>query len=174
MWCSRKDKVPSRRVFVDMSRCRRGSRYKHLVETLGDLSLAADVDPDGAAALLNQSDAQDDVDAMLALLRVEKMQRSRAGRCHTAEGDGSGSEAGGVQEDQLAAPCLEFLLEEKIIKLLCELGAVDRPAGTMSLVMGACAALLRQVGYPAPVMLAHALVVAKLCGSTALARARGW
>ncbi|CAM9834794.1 unnamed protein product, partial [Sphacelaria rigidula] len=41
--------------------------------------------------------------------------------------------------------CLEFLLEERIVKLLCEVGAADRPAGTMALVLGGCASLLGQV-----------------------------
>lgn len=122
---------------------------------MGDLSLAADVDPDGAAAELNDSRATEDLDTMLALLRAEERQNSRAeharssgdrvdGAGNVAGGDGSGG-GGGAGGDLLAAPCLEFLLEERVVKLLCEMGSADRPAGTMALVLGAVASLLGQV-----------------------------
>lgn len=125
------------------------------METLGDLSLAADVDPDGAAAQLNASRAAQDLDAMLSLLRAEERRNSRAehsrssGRVvdsagNAAGGDGGGG-GGGGGGDLLAAPCLEFLLEERVVKLLCEMGSADRPAGTMALVLGAIASLLGQV-----------------------------
>lgn len=125
-------------------------RYKDFVETLGDLSLAANVDPDAAAFLLRQSRAQEDLDTMLALLRMEQRQNCRTEHArNTGDGcSGSGEGIGGnSQPDRLAAPCLEFLLEERIVKLLCELGAVDRPAGTMALVLGVCASLLGQVWH---------------------------
>lgn len=121
------------------------------METLGDLSLAADVDPDGAAALLNDSRATEDLDAMLALLRAEERQNSRAkhsrssGRIDGAGSVADGGGGGGGGGDLLAAPCLEFLLEERVVKLLCEMGSADRPAGTMALVLGAVASLLGQV-----------------------------
>lgn len=139
-------------------------RYRHLIETLGDLSLAADVDPDAAAALLNRSQAQDDIDTMLALLRAEERHNTRSehGRsvslsggsgCGTVNGGSSnsgggsngGSDAGGCSQELLATPCLELLLEERIVKLLCELGVADKPRGTMAMVLGACASLLEQV-----------------------------
>lgn len=131
------------------------------METLGDLSLAADVDPEHAAHLLNDSRATEDLDSMLALLRAEERQNSRAknsrggGGNHGGgvDGGGGGGAAGGggpadfnAGPDILAAPCLEFLLEERVVKLLCELGTADRPPGTMALVLGGMASLLGQVG----------------------------
>lgn len=119
------------------------------METLGDLSLAADTDPEGAAALLSGSRATEDLDAMLALLRAEERQNSRAEQSRSSSRiDGAGHVAGGGgggDGDLLAAPCLEFLLEERVVKLLCEMGSADRPAGTMALVLGALASLLGQV-----------------------------
>lgn len=118
------------------------------METLGDLSLTADVDPDGAAAQLNASRATEDLDAMLSLLRAEERQNSRAEHSRgSSRIDGAGNVAGdgGGGGDLLAAPCLEFLLEERVVKLLCEMGSVDRPAGTMALMLGAVASLLGQV-----------------------------
>lgn len=128
------------------------------METLGDLSLAADVDPQGAAVFLRQSRAQEDVDTMLALLRAEERQNTRSD--HGPSGEGEGGDAGdggeteggrgdssGLSQDLLATPCLEFFLEERIVKVLCELGAADHPKGTMALVLGACASLLGQVGW---------------------------
>lgn len=95
---------------------------------------------------------------MLALLRAEEIQNSRAEHSRSG-GDGGDSARGGnaggggagaagsrgYGPDLLAAPCLEFLLEERVVKLLCELGAADRPSGTMALVLGAMASLLGQV-----------------------------
>ncbi|CBN76257.1 conserved unknown protein [Ectocarpus siliculosus] len=124
------------------------NRYKHLVETLGDLSLAADIDPEAAATLLDDSRATEDLDNMLALLRAEERQNSRAEQSRGSGGgpsDGKGGSAeGSGGGDLLATPCLEFLLEERVVKLLCELGAADRPAGTLALVLGAIASLLGQ------------------------------
>ncbi|CAM9419528.1 unnamed protein product [Ectocarpus sp. 6 AP-2014] len=128
------------------------NRYKHLVETLGDLSLAADIDPEAAATLLDDSRATEDLDNMLALLRAEERQNSRAEQSRGSGGgpsDGKGGSAeGSGGGDLLATPCLEFLLEERVVKLLCELGAADRPAGTLALVLGAIASLLGQVSHP--------------------------
>lgn len=125
-------------------------RYRHLIETLGDLSLAADVDPEGAAALLKDSQATENLNSMLALLRAEERNNLRAEHSRTPasgseiEGcNASGSGTGG--SDILATPCLGFLLEERVVKLLCELGAADRPTGAMALVLGAMASLLVQV-----------------------------
>lgn len=122
------------------------------METLGDLSLAADVHPEGAAASLADSRATEDVDAMLALLRSEERQNSRSEQSRNS-GNGVGvdggvsvdADGGGGGGDLLAAPCLEFLLEERVVKVLCELGSADRPAGAMALVLGAMASLLGQV-----------------------------
>lgn len=123
-------------------------RYRHLVETLGDLSL----EPLDSGALLANSRAQQDIDSMLALLKAEERQNSRAEHSRSAGGlgndggrGGGGSGGPGGGSDLLATPCLEFLLEERLIKVLCELGANDLPAGTMALVLGACASLLGQV-----------------------------
>lgn len=119
------------------------------METLGDLSLTADVDQDGAAAQLKDSRATEDLDAMLALLRAEERRNSRAEHSRSSssrvDGTSAGDGGGGGGGDLLAAPCLEFLLEERIVKLLCEMGSADRPAGTMALVLGAIASLLGQV-----------------------------
>ncbi|CAM9860137.1 unnamed protein product, partial [Ectocarpus sp. 12 AP-2014] len=128
------------------------NRYKHLVETLGDLSLAADIDPEAAATLLDDSRATEDLDNMLALLRAEERQNSRAEQSRGSGGGSSGGKGGCAEGsgggDLLATPCLEFLLEERVVKLLCELGAADRPAGTLALVLGAIASLLGQVSHP--------------------------
>lgn len=131
-----------------------GARYRNLVETLGDLSLTADVDPEGAAASLTNSRATQDLDAMLALLKSEERQNSRSEHSRNGSNgvgvDGGGSVdaeggGGGGRGDLLAAPCLEFLLEERVVKVLCEMGSADRPAGAMALVLGAIASLLGQV-----------------------------
>lgn len=87
---------------------------------------------------------------MLALLTAEERQNSRAEHSRTnsrVDGDGTtaGGGGGGGGGDLLAAPCLEFLLEARVVKLLCEMGSADRPAGTMALVLGAVASLLSQV-----------------------------
>ncbi|CAM9418350.1 unnamed protein product, partial [Hapterophycus canaliculatus] len=131
------------------------TRYKHLVETLGDLGLAADIDPDSAAALLDDSQATADLDTMLALLRAEERQNSRAEHSRSCGslkvgggGNGTDEEGGAIGADLLAAPCLEFLLEERVVKVLCEMSTADRPAGTLALVLGAMASLLGQVSHP--------------------------
>lgn len=115
---------------------------------MGDLSLET-LD---SGALLANSRAQQDIDSMLALLKAEERQNSRAEHSRSAGGLGSdggrgggGSGGPGGGSDLLATPCLEFLLEERLVKVLCELGADDIPAGTMALVLGACASLLGQV-----------------------------
>lgn len=125
------------------------SRYRHLVETLGDLSLAADIDPEGAALLLRESRVHGDLDSMLALLRAEERQNSRAEQSRSSgnggvDDVGAGGAAAGA--DLLPAPCLEFLLEKRVVMLLCQLGATDRPAGTLALILGAMASLIGQVG----------------------------
>lgn len=135
------------------------------METLGDLGLASDIDPESAATLLDDSQATADLDTMLALLRAEERQNSRAehswsggslkvggagGSAGGGAGGSNGADGGGgaIGADLLAAPCLEFLLEERVIKVLCEMSTADRPAGTLALVLGATASLLGQVSHP--------------------------
>lgn len=140
------------------------SRYRHLIETLDNLGSAAEHDPDAAATLLSRSHAQDDIDTMLALLRAEERSITRsehggggARKCSvtggynnsgsTSNGSGvcnGGADGPGCSQELLATPCLELLLEERVVKHLCELGASDKPRGTMALVLGACASLLEQ------------------------------
>lgn len=115
---------------------------------MGDLSL----EPLDSGALLADSRAQQDIDSMLALLKTEERQNSRGEHSRSAGGlggdggrGGGGSGGPGGGSDLLATPCLEFLLEERLVKVLCELGTDDLPAGTMALVLGACASLLGQV-----------------------------
>lgn len=84
---------------------------------------------------------------MLTLLMMEERQNRRFERFRIETGD-SGPEGGGGA-DRVASPCLEFLLEERVVKLLCEMGAADRPPGIMSLALGAMAVLLGEVSWKA-------------------------
>lgn len=148
---------------LDLHHCI-SSRYRDLIGTLEDLSIAAEKDPDGAATLLSRSLAQDDIDTMLALLRAEERNKTRSeqarcgggksGSCDSANGGDRSSNGHGVgngtastegcPQELLATPCLELLLEERVVRRLCEFGVADRPKGALALVMGACAALLEQ------------------------------
>ncbi|CAM9169676.1 unnamed protein product [Choristocarpus tenellus] len=119
------------------------ARYKHLVETIGDLGLAADQDSN-KAVLLENSGVQGDLDALLSLLRAEDKQNSRVQRNHNEGSDEETSEF----VDHVSYPCLEFVLEKRVVKFICELGCANRPDGTMAIMLGACASLLGQVSHP--------------------------
>ncbi|CAM9406691.1 unnamed protein product, partial [Phaeothamnion confervicola] len=114
-------------------------RYQGVIETFGDLGLCGDEDPEEGATLLAESGAADHLDTMLALLRGEE-RRSAGIAARLADApDGA---------TRVAYPCLEFLLEQRVVKVLCELAVDDRPAGALALVLGAVAALLTGVGHP--------------------------
>ena len=83
---------------------------------------------------------------MLTLLMAEERQSKRF-EYFRISGEGGGGSGGArvIGAGRLAAPCLEFLLEERVVKILCELGTADRPSGTMSLVLGAMAFMLGEV-----------------------------
>ena len=99
------------------------------------------------ALLLKESKIRDRLEGMVKLLREEnETQRS------TSQGKMSG--AGPVH------PCLEYLLENRVLEILCALGLADRPSGMMALVLQVLYALLKHISHP---LLPHMSVHLPVC-----------
>jgi hypothetical protein len=114
-------------------------RYQRVVETIGDLSLMGDEDPAAGATKLAESGINNDIATMLSILREEDRQYAGVDLHLTSEEVGS---------THVTYPCLEFVLEERCISVLCKLGCEDRPVGTMALIMRTVAQLLTHISHP--------------------------
>ncbi|CAM9132606.1 unnamed protein product [Chrysoparadoxa australica] len=116
--------------------------YQAVVEMIGDLSLKGDEDAEQGAALLAESAVRTNLAMMLKLLREEDRQSSGVDRGVEY------TDAVRHEVTRVTYPCLEFFLEERVMKLLCELGIADRPVGTMALILNAVSSLLNQISHP--------------------------
>eukprot|EP00941_MAST-03F_sp_MAST-3F-sp1_P003387 g3387.t1 len=65
-----------------------------------------------------------------------------------------------VNEFRSAGPCLEYLLNSRLVESLCMMGLADRPQGMMSIVLQTVYALVKHIKHP---LLPHMFVHAPVC-----------
>ena len=85
--------------------------------------------------LLYQSNVREDMKAIITILQIES---DKWLSCYSLSPD--------PEMSQL--PCLNSFLQNKIMNELCERAHADHPRGTLPLILGAFASLLRRVRYP--------------------------
>ena len=114
------------------------------------------------AELLRASRVRDNLNAIVTILRREDLGLDRAaGGGRRARGGAAATNRRASHPREVAQerydaalpdagplkPCLEYLLEHRVLETLCTLGLADRPPGMMALVLQTLCTLLRHIRH---------------------------